>query len=300
MLAMKKLLLLSALALVFLQQSKSQVFAPIGAKWYLSQVNWFGPLPIVDTAYVSESIADTIINGINCRKVNIRCACCDAQFMYVYDSNDTVYRYHFDLNRFAVLFNFNLNAGDSMYVVINENPDSVLVHIDSVGYLTINSQIRKIQYGGSMPQTFWFYGPFVEGVGSLQSIIPLYGTCDPLSGPLRCYEDTILGLYNTGQHTSCDSLYVIYTSVNDIDNAQPETNVFPNPFHESATLTLNVKNIREGYLEIRNALGKVITGEKYFSGNKIELKRSNLQPGIYFYRIRTNQKEYIHGRFIIE
>src|SRR5688572_22083361 len=117
---MKKLLIVTTLVLVLLQPGRSQNFAPLGAKWYLSQVNWFGPPPIVDTAYISESILDTVIDGINCRKVHIICLCCDEPDTYVYDSNDTVYRYNFDLNRFTVLFNFNLNAGDSMYVVTNE------------------------------------------------------------------------------------------------------------------------------------------------------------------------------------
>jgi hypothetical protein len=181
---MKKLLLAFTLWLALLPPGKSQVFAPVGAKWYLSQVNWFGPLPIVDTAFVSESIMDTIINGTNCRKVNIICMCCGSPDIYVYASNDTVYRYNFDLNQFTVLFNFNLNGGDSMYVVTDgfSGIDSILVHIDSTDYITINSQVRKIQYGSGQSMHFWFGGPFVQGVGSLQSIIPQINVCDPFGG----------------------------------------------------------------------------------------------------------------------
>lgn len=297
---MKKILLGCTLILVLSQQGHSQIFAPVGAKWYLSQVNWFGPPPIVDTAYVSESIADTVIDGINCRKVNIICLCCDASDIYVYDSNDTVYRYNFYLNQFKVLFNFNLNGGDSMYVVTNgfPNPDSVVVHIDSTNLITINSQVRKIQYGNGQSQLFLFGGPFVQGVGSLQSIIPQYAACDPLAGPLRCYEDSVLGLYNTGHRASCDSLYLI-SSVDEIDADKMGVKISPNPFHESATLAFNM-NVIDGYIEIRNTLGEVATDWKYFSGNKIEFKRNNLLPGIYFFRIITKENKFMNGKFIID
>lgn len=298
---MKKLLLTFTIVLTLLQQGKSQVFAPVGAKWYLSQVNWFGPLPIVDTAYVSESMMDTIIDGINCRKVDIICLCCDAQDMYVYDSNDTVYRYNFDLNRFTVLFNFNLNAGDSMYVVMNgfSGADSILVHIDSADYININSQVRKIQYGASSSTANQFLGPFVQGVGSLSSITPQIGVCDPLSGPLRCYEDSVLGLYNTGYRSSCDSLYVVFDSVDEISKDETEAHIYPNPFNESAMLSFNIRNVKEGRLEIRNTFGKAVSVRK-MSGNRVEIKRNNLPPGIYFYRIITDGNKIITGKFIIE
>jgi hypothetical protein len=299
---MKKILLALTTVLILSQSGWSQVFAPVGAKWYLSQVNWFGPPPIVDTAYVSESLMDTIIDGINCRKVHIICMCCGSPDIYVYDSNDTVYWYNFDLSRFTVLFNFNLNGGDSMYVVTNgfSGIDSILVHIDSTDYITINSQLRKIQYGGGQSMYFWFGGPFVQGVGSLQSIIPQYGTCDPLSGPLRCYEDTMLGLYNTGYRASCDSLYVIFTSVNDIEVEKADINISPNPFYDAALFTIQSKNFDTGVLEVMNISGEAVTAPIHFFGNKIKFERRGLPNGVYFYRITFNPGKLIYGKFVID
>ena len=75
-----------------------------------------------------------------------------------------------------------------------------------------------------------------------------------------------------------------------------------NPFHETATLTINTNKIEEGTIEIKNILGVPIaigTAAPHFTGNKIKLQRNNLPAGIYFYRITTKDGASVNGKFII-
>jgi hypothetical protein len=76
-------------------------------------------------------------------------------------------------------------------------------------------------------------------------------------------------------------------------------NISPNPFHETATLTINTTKIEEGTIEIKNILGATAQPPKHFTGNKIKLQRNNLPPGIYFYRITTKDNMSVNGKFII-
>ena len=74
----------------------------------------------------------------------------------------------------------------------------------------------------------------------------------------------------------------------------------PNPFHETATLTINTNKIEEGTIEIKNILGATAQPPKHFTGNKIKLQRNNLPAGIYFYRLTTKQGVSVNGKFIID
>jgi len=77
------------------------------------------------------------------------------------------------------------------------------------------------------------------------------------------------------------------------------TTLSPNPFHETATLTINTNKMEEGTIEIKNILGTTAQPPKHFTGNKIKLQRNSLPAGIYFYTLTTKEGTRANGKFII-
>ncbi len=282
---MKKLLLLTIIALIFLSFNvKSQQFAPLGAKWYYSHTPWSYPLRIEPV--IVEAAKDTIILNKNCRKLNAQ------GNKYLFSEGNKVFLYNEFSNIFIKIYDFDLLAGDTLR--FQYGWDSSFSHyvIDSIGYTTINSKLRKIQYI-STPFTFentWiFYGYNIEGIGNSKYLFPQFALADPIiSVGLRCYEDSVIGYYNTGLLSVCDS--VILLGVNETD---PETiKIYPNPASE--------------FIQIDNIVG-LITADIYSIDGKLQktadlsdkttIKINDLAKGIYLLRLQ-NEKGVIYRKFI--
>jgi hypothetical protein len=99
----------------------------------------------------------------------------------------------------------------------------------------------------------------------------------------------------------------IVTGNNEIKSFVSSTTLSPNPFHETATLTINTipnqSGIEVGTIEIiplLAGLGSTAQQPKHFTGNKITLQRNNLPAGIYFYTITLKENIMLHGKFIIQ
>ena len=79
-----------------------------------------------------------------------------------------------------------------------------------------------------------------------------------------------------------------FTGIKDYDYMKDVSmNVFPNPFAEQVTLSVNsekmvLKNLN---IEITDVLGNSILKRSDFVGNKIVIDRGNLVNGIYFYKV---------------
>jgi len=95
-------------------------------------------------------------------------------------------------------------------------------------------------------------------------------------------------------------LDTLVTGISEKENSHSSTTLSPNPFHETATLTINTNKIQEGTIEIKNILGAAVQQPKHFTGNTIKLQRNNLPAGIYFYRITTKEGMSMNGKFIID
>jgi pectate lyase len=91
-------------------------------------------------------------------------------------------------------------------------------------------------------------------------------------------------------------------SVTAVNNLQKEKNLFsiyPNPFSSSATLQLSFK-VSNAELTVYNLFGEKLREIKNISGKKIQVLRSNLSKGIYFFRLAEGNATMVAGKFIIE
>jgi uncharacterized protein YlzI (FlbEa/FlbD family) len=191
---MKNLVLIFILALPF--GVFSQEFAPIGAIWHNSQTTWINPELI--TYKTIESLSDTTINGMDCKKLieveRFYSDTVNTFIHYMFSANDSVFFYKD--NSFHLLYDFGAEAGDTIvldYYLTSEGTPLLMI-IDSTGTIDINGEQRKIQYVSCGDGIFIeFGGPMIEGIGSTYFLFPTYdGT---VNGPLRCYQDEVIGLY---------------------------------------------------------------------------------------------------------
>lgn len=83
------------------------------------------------------------------------------------------------------------------------------------------------------------------------------------------------------------------------NNSVPTAMVYPNPFHTSTTIQLNLDSWENATLMICDMQGRMVQHMNITSKN-ITINRESLMPGVYSYRIIHHQSEIFTGKLIIE
>ncbi len=280
---MKKLILLILTAISI--QAKSQEFAPIGAKWHYDQGTFN---PDLTTYQTIESISDTVINGIPCRKLMkiSRMAGTETSYLYMYSVNDSVFFYAG--NGFHLLYDFGAITGDTVTVGYFTTYDGspLKMSIDSTDSIIINGQTRKLQYvscGDGL--VIEFGGIVIEGIGNAASMFPRIDLS--LDGPLRCYEDSIIGFFINPYHSDngwnfqdCEQ---IITGLAE-QGITTEIIIHPNP----ATRFLEITNLdlpaEFTFYDLQ--------GRRQKHGTVVPLQSIDLEDlpaGLYFFQLRNSK-----------
>lgn len=265
---MKKIVFISFLIMLS-TASFAQNWYPAGATWtfddqYLVSYSAHG--------YVKYSVGnDTIINDTVAKLININAVAYNGNEsvgnpLIVHESNSRVY--HWTGERFKLMYDFNLNAGDTLKteILYADFCDSVSpIIIDSVSSVNINGINLKVQYITYTPYNWEFYVEarterIVERVGSERYFI-YSPNCDfsCFSGhtDLRCYNDEDISYRNEWwdyffHDVECDS--VINADVQEVlDN---KFTIFPNPADDFVTISDDGQYGRTFYAELYNSLGE--------------------------------------------
>jgi hypothetical protein len=130
----------------------------------------------------------------------------------------------------------------------------------------------------------------------------LGSACNYCSNCLNLPTWSVMGLpnnpnYNLGLLTGggCDSLD-IGIAENNFENR--DWSIYPNPFSEKATLTLN-DYCASCSLDLYDALGRKIFTTN-FSGYQIEITRSAIGSGLYFFSARKETIAVVSGKLVVE
>lgn len=205
-----------ALSLLFFTTgtySQTNDWAPVGATWWYDQIEYSGP----ETTYLRvTSVMDTVILGKNCRKLRVEnVGLTDTvlrNLIYTYEESGKVYHINNQGSQFRLWFDFSASLGDTI-TIYPEAPaeDSIVLRIDSIKPITIGGTIRNRYFHHTVNVASHLFGsPWIDGIGSEYLFTPQFATQDPpLGGPIRCYQDTALGLVQIGSN-ACD---YIYTSI---------------------------------------------------------------------------------------
>lgn len=76
------------------------------------------------------------------------------------------------------------------------------------------------------------------------------------------------------------------------------TSIFPNPFSDKAVLQFN-RFVNDASLEVYNSKGQQVKKVVNVSGNKVDLYRDNLSPGLYFMVLSFPDNTVFTGKLII-
>lgn len=278
--------------ILFLLLSKlsfAQTWAPIGAKWTYTQstVN-----PNYITFKTFESISDTSINGQNCKILNViensgpGFSITYQEFTYS-DSNKV---YFYKDNDWCLIYDFNAKQNDSFVLncTFGAVKHPVVVKVIAVDTITINGkQLKRFDYLVS-DLLIGFSGFVIEGIGNTYGMFPVVHHTLGI-GPLRCYEDSILGLYkNQYYYRNRDSAWqqdcdLIITSV-DKPNVAKNSKVFPNPFYDH--LTFQFLNNIQTTVTLYDLMGKCVLAQIFT--NHATINTEHLPRSIYFYEVRSN------------
>lgn len=115
-----------------------------------------------------------------------------------------------------------------------------------------------------------------------------------------CRPGNTITNYNVSSYTNCssplfDTSCSLITATTGNFYFESKTTLFPNPFHSSATLTINAE---QAVLKIFDLPGKLLREE--IIQRKSVINRQSLPNGIYYYHVISNNELISRGKFIVE
>jgi hypothetical protein len=289
-------------AKIFFAQTE---FAPIGAVWYFDQQETLS-FP-AHSYYTYESLGDTTINGMAAKKISKIFHSYDGinsfiEYEYICNKDNKVY--YFENNQFKLMYDFNLNKGDTLNVEVVQTSDcdSVsVIKVDSVQYEQINSRTLKsiylsydLYYTGYNGQSETHKDKITELIGFNNEQVyefkytPRCFYIDELfnSPALRCYTDNYLNTYTTSwwlnSYQKCDTL--INGKVSVTENQKNNIIISPNPFSDYIKISSPNKYAN---VQIYNIEGQIIYADKNYADNTLILL-SGFTPGFYYVKIKSN------------
>ncbi len=267
-------------------------FAPIGAEWYYTEKFAFSG----DIKYIKiESVGDSLINGKLCKVLN-KSTDIECQFRplteFVYTEDNKVYFYDSIFSEFQVLYDYSLNEGDSWYIKLTQDLeiDSLKITIDSIAYTNINDCNLKTLYVNynyvQNPLGYDLTSVIIEKVGDIHYLFnnftwPLIACDANYSDGLRCYEDSVVGFYETGIADSCTYVYN-WVDIQEHSKISGSIKVIPNPVSMGSQIIVNVENEVISQLKIFDISGRIVYKTGLKAGkNQIRIGNKNFKEGIY-------------------
>lgn len=297
--AMKKLLFL--ISLCFLNHSFAQPFLPMldnDHRWSVDVVYcpFGGPPPFsFTTTYQLSIIGEEIVNGKTYKIIEstpgIITGC------LVREENGIVFKYNPTINDEEVLYDFNLEVGDTFTML--DSPSCTLgdstpglgaqLTVTNTFSNMIAGELRKVIEFSTAPygEEYW-----IEGIGSITGFEPYVEVLDSTCwSKLACF--TIDGaIYYFNNATACDN-----TTLNLPEYLRDEMVLAPNPVTDVSILQLpselNIDTIR-----ILDITGKVIS-EETITKNYMTISAMDYAAGVYFYQALSENNVIKTERFVI-
>jgi hypothetical protein len=109
------------------------------------------------------------------------------------------------------------------------------------------------------------------------------------------------GAFQLAGNTPASSIaqWVDITGIKELTNPV-SIRVFPNPFSNTATIELNAAiPLAEQQFELYDVTGRMVQSA-LVQGSSFELRREDLQAGMYFFRLLANGKFVASGKLIVQ
>lgn len=274
---MKNLLLILTISISTLV-ANGQNFVDPANQWNVSESQNFG----ATYTGIYKIIGDSVSGDKLYNKIFVSYDSTMINWMYKgllrEDSNKVYYIPPFGNNE-GLLYDFTLNAGDTIYIISEWMPEPqqfVCLSVDSIFY---DGAYHK-RWNFLFPSEQW-----IEGIGSTNGPL-VSGSSAYVSDlwfSLLCFHWNDTLLYMGPYVTQC---FITTVGVKDLDIAN-SVNLSPNPIQRGQGLKISSDSYSINSVEIYNSVGLKV-GEYLNIGNNVEIISTvNMTTGIYLAKITT-------------
>lgn len=279
---------------------QAQEWAPVGATWHYT-IGCLGDPSILSAKY--EAIADTVINGKNCRIIkgfhSPANSLKPSDLGYVtFEEGGKVYFYSDELEAFQMYVDYSAETGDTWEVIGYAGfPETLLVKVNSTDEIVLNNvPLKRLHvFIESMFEAGGDY-TFIETIGCMERVFfpashPFWDECEAFE--FRCYEDTTLGHLNFVGF-ACDT---VVSATSDLERVH-SLSVSPNPFVSEVRLASFQADDLIQQVELRRLDGSQVY---FFAGapiSELTIERNDLSGGIYFYKVLMSNGKWATGKIV--
>lgn len=248
------------------------------------------------TSYYHKFAGDTIINEHSYKKVwqsddEDHLFWVHIGFIRENEEGEIIYRDKVDNE--GLMYKFNVAVGDTVVVVnsfmFNYTVHTKVVEIDSVYLPLINEKVKRIKLENiDTPGIFEEY--WLEGIGSSAGLLLSGLHASPFTG--MTHTSLCQWQNNSLVYTNTNFSYCFNTTVS-TDEIKEESQVFtvyPNPMTSQSIIGLNVDDLKNCRVEIRDMLGYLIHKDEISRDEVVILKRRQFKPGMYFISLFEGKK----------
>jgi len=247
---MKKIMLFAFAFLAVSHVVNCQTWFPIKSTWHYSQLHIDTTTGYYFSSFHKMEIAkDTVLLGLNCKMIERSSGSCDLYPMQIFvrEEAGVVYFLNYTLTAFDTLIDMNKNIGDQWVIKPNVpvTSDSVFVTVTGKGIKIINGDtLAALRVNLTSNDWDWSAtDSIIEKIGFYSGpFLFQYANCNFQVGSLRCYEDSDLGLFETGESGFCEE--EIGAAINEFDDVNL---MFPNPAKDYVNFS-SVNKINKIYI----------------------------------------------------
>lgn len=275
-------------------------WAPLGAQWHYSSFE--GCEEGCSEGYLTvEVIGDSIAGDLTLRKLEIiRHYSVGSEYrigyMFTYSMDSVIYYWVNDTS--YVMYDFSKEVGET-HLVYGKGENYLTdghcgagsigsVQIDSIGMEKINGIDANYYYATRVDTSYWEYSRKISSIyGSQYFLFATEIFCDvadvgDFAGPLRCYEDSRIGLV-TFYDYPCDTLMPTTVHVN--EEYRRIVKIFPNPVHGQLQIEVPFETPSSLGLAIQfiSINGTIVSSHSLKSQYAV-VDISHLAKGVYFAR----------------
>ena len=219
---------------------------------------------------------------------------CSGSYSYIYTTpsfflrsdNKQVYMRLLSDTAEYLLYDFNLNVGDSLPITYNNYESGIIVTgIDSI-YTPYGYRKKFLISGNTWSQEL------MEGIGHTRGLI------EPMNVPLECgFMLDCYSLNDTAYYPSTGLTCNISVGLSE-QGVQYTAALSPNPASTTSMLSIN-NTIASGTVEIYNSMGQKIKSIDVINSNKVELHTEKLPAGVYSINLYSNHTLLVKESLVI-
>jgi hypothetical protein len=249
-------------------------------------------------------LRDTLINGQNCQILQRDEIVFDyfskKYYYHVCGYEVTYYKsgvtYILNENNFDTLYYFSAKIHDRFKVTSKlawDTSASANAEVIDTGLIEISSIKLKwlaIDYNFKQDnQEYNLRDTIIEKIGATKYYFLPWDYINGMGdgnqgGSLKCYHDSLLGIYSNKNSSNCAFDISLGVSTNDIEN---EVDIFPNPADDEISIDLKNNQINSSIL-IYSSSGQIVDSRNIKSNNKyLKIKTSVWKDGLYLIVIQN-------------